>query len=243
MKLTLYPLHEHPMNTRALPSVGKRLLTALLLLTSAAACAPASSDIETSAPADRPHAQATAPVEPAPAPGTSEPSALRSALLNLFSGYEHQPTDAELRALAEPASLVDELIAMLADPDVRIHVRMHALRALQFFVHDDPRVMTTYIDLLESDDVSGMDLHVTLRSFAAGMAKAQRADEALPHIEPWLQSEDYSTRATAIAALSELGTPRALAALERHRDAELEPALRATLDRALGATASDEVLR
>lgn len=173
------------------PLIGTALLA--LHLPIAAQVAPATPEIEATAPVTVPAVEVDVAVDD-----------VERALL-LLSGYHGIPTAEEFEAaLTDPKAT---MFAILQDPDVSSIHRDRAIGALQYWPGEDVRAF--YESMLASPETPEMVRHRVI-----GHAAVAFGDDAIELITPYLDVDDVQFRLTAVHALGQIGTPAAMQRLD-----------------------------
>ncbi len=151
---------------------------------------------------------------------------LREPLMELLNAYEHGATDEDLAKLGD--GVVDELLAIAADPDVPHSRRGRAVSALG--AYEQPQVRTFLTTQLGSDD------HYMARKAvqAFGRAFPQDAPES---VGPLLTHDDVQLRLAAVHTLERLEDDEATELLRKRRKKENNDTVKAALDKALAEEA------
>jgi hypothetical protein len=121
--------------------------------------------------------------------------ATRGDIYNKDEGEEFDKVEIALRALQKYGDeLIPTLVASLSDPDEA--VREVAMRLLWEMDTDDESILPAMIKALK-------DGNRTIRTAAAGFVTrfGERANEAIPVLKTWIESEDRDSHVTAIGAI------------------------------------------
>lgn len=148
-------------------------------------------------------------------PEEDELQAKRRAIVEMLGGYEQGPREDALRRVGAPEEVVGLLIDVFGDETLHLHRRTQALMALRFFTADDPRVVTTFQDVMTDEDSPNRLRRRVVRAYGEMMD-----DEGVELLATMLEHSDYHTRAAAKAALQDIGTPRAFEVLSMAADVE-----------------------
>ncbi|RAL23700.1 hypothetical protein DL240_05955 [Lujinxingia litoralis] len=212
------------------------------LILAAALALPLSAcqDAQTRPDAASSTAQATPPSTDAPedSPGSKgAPETMHMRLQTLFSGFEYVPTAADLHAVGKAEEVVPVLLELYGSPKVSLQQQHHALRALQFFA-DHPDVAPTYEAVYRDEKTSDQARRLVVRAYgrAYGEEGLELLNDALGHPE-------YHTRASAIAALQDIGTPAAIDLLRARVGDEPEAELREEMKRVMDRAEQNEATR
>lgn len=156
--------------------------------------------------------QTARPIE---APGDDDLQAKRSTLVAMLGGYEQGPREEALRGVGAPEEILGLLLDIFADETLHLHRRTQALMSLRFFAAEDPRVVTTFHEVMTGEDSPNRLRRRVVRTYGEMMG-----DEGVELLATMLEHSDYHTRAAARVALLDIGTPRALEALSLATDVE-----------------------
>lgn len=173
---------------------------------------------------DQPAAAPTSQTHASTDPQAS--SALRDKIIPLLSGYESIVTKAELERLANPAALVEALVAIHKDAHLHKAIRLNALAGLGYF--PGPQSKALLESVLLAADSPPLFVRSALRPYGSGFK-----DEAVPVLAKFLDHAELHTRNSAVRALTGIGTPVALAPLRRRLPDEPEPMIKARIEAAV----------
>lgn len=157
-------------------------------------------------------------------PAEAQQPVTREEVIAALSGFESQPTVAELRGWGAVAPAL--LTGVVDDADVMVAARARAAYALRVFIAD-PAALTTLRRLAESSDTN---LFVRLAAIDA----LAESGAAMPTVTAQLASPDADVRAGAAGALSRApDVSVARAALSGRLRVERDAAVRTRLDQSL----------